>query len=93
VERAQAWDLAEFAQWQQKLAKDVYFECEFASKLYRLWVLNAYCDFLAKIVLQSFDSDPHVTMRDKMVAIKLSQDLMGDMRREMTRLEDPFSRR
>jgi hypothetical protein len=91
VERAEAWDLAQYEEWHTKLVKDVYLEAEFADRAYRIWVLNAYADLLQKIILQTFADDPNVKMKEKLAAIKLSQSLLKDIRKEMDKLESPFS--
>jgi hypothetical protein len=86
VERAEAWDIEQRQAWQERLTKEVRMEAEFASRAYRIWTLNAYADFLQKIILQTSE-DGRILMKEKLAAIKLSQSLMKDIRKEMDKLE------
>jgi hypothetical protein len=86
VERAEAWDIEQRQAWQERLTKEVLMEAEFASRAYRIWTLNAYADFLQKIILHTSE-DGRILMKEKLAAIRLSQALMKDIRKEMDKLE------
>jgi hypothetical protein len=85
-ERAEAYDVEQHQVWEERVSKEVLLDTQFTSRGYRIFILDTYACFLRDVTTKTFE-DKNVTMRDKLAAIKLTQSLMKDIRREMNELE------
>jgi hypothetical protein len=84
VERAQAWDVDQRREWENRIDTDIRLDAEFTSRQYRIWILNSYAMFMQKMVTENIDK---VSFSEKIAAVKLTQSILKDIRQEMDALE------